>query len=138
MRLLLPVPVSNSNAALTSRHFVIGGGQTKLPSDFKKFLHSSENKKQLISFILREWQQAAYAADLQCRDVYYVCEENCCLLTSVDGKTVSCETVPQLASNHEEADTRIILHCVYAAQTSSAVTVRSPDTDVLVLLVAKC
>ena len=117
---------------------VIGGGQTKLPSDFKKFLHSSENKKQLISFILREWQQAAYAADLQCRDVYYVCEENCCLLTSVDGKTVSCETVPQLASNHEEADTRIILHCVYAAQTSSAVTVRSPDTDVLVLLVAKC
>jgi len=42
-----------------------------------------------------------------------------------------------LVSNHEEADTRIILHCLYASHhsaASSAIVVHSPDTDVFVLL----
>lgn len=43
--------------------------------------------------------------------------------------------VPSLQSNQEEADTRIILHAVAAANSgANNIVVRSPDTDVLVLL----
>ena len=42
-----------------------------------------------------------------------------------------------MCSSHEEADTRIILHCNDAATNSpesSVILVRSPDTDVFILL----
>ena len=43
--------------------------------------------------------------------------------------------VPLLASNQEEADTRLILHCVYSANNSADnIVVCSPDAYVLVLL----
>ena len=42
--------------------------------------------------------------------------------------------VPDLSSNQEEADTRIILHAINAAkQGADTIVVQSPDTDVLVL-----
>ena len=45
------------------------------------------------------------------------------------------DDVSSLASNQEEADTRIVLHAIYAANNGSEkIVVRSPDTDVLVLL----
>ena len=43
--------------------------------------------------------------------------------------------VQQLEARHEEADTRIILHCV-KNQESNCIVVQARDTDVLVLLVA--
>ena len=48
------------------------------------------------------------------------------------------EDIDALKSNHEEADTRMILHAVYAVRDSptSAIVIQSPDTDVLVLCVS--
>ena len=40
--------------------------------------------------------------------------------------------LPTLEAHHEEADTRIILHCIHAPMESIVVSVR--DTDVLVQL----
>ena len=45
----------------------------------------------------------------------------------------TCEDLEELRSNHEEADTRLLLHAKYATQSSSRIIVQSPDTDVLVL-----
>ena len=46
------------------------------------------------------------------------------------------EFVEQLCSNHEEADTHILLHVAYQASLGAKrAVVASPDTDVLVLLV---
>ena len=45
--------------------------------------------------------------------------------------------VPDLFSDHEEADTRLLLHVHQAAQVFSSVTFKSPDTDVMVLSLAK-
>ena len=59
-------------------------------------------------------------------------------LKSIDGKNVVTEEVEKLCSSHEEADTRIMLHCNNVAansQESSVMLVRSPDTDVFILLV---
>lgn len=52
-----------------------------------------------------------------------------------------CEDVPLLNSNHEEADTRMILHAIYAndqfklKEVQGRIIIKSPDTDVLVLAI---
>ncbi|CAH3146412.1 unnamed protein product, partial [Porites lobata] len=61
----------------------------------------------------------------------------CISLKSIDGKNVVTEEVEMLCSSHEEADTRMILHCNDVAANSpesSVILVRFPDTDVFILL----
>jgi len=72
--------------------------------------------------------------------VYFVDEEDCWMLTS-DGRAVTCTLASDLCSDHKEADTRTILHCIHASSTSMSeqttpIVVRSPDTDVLILLLS--
>ena len=43
------------------------------------------------------------------------------------------ETVPSLKSDHEEADTRLLLHARNAVQDGVRIIIQSPDTDVLIL-----
>jgi len=65
--------------------------------------------------------------------------ESCTRLESDDGLTVISTSIKDLFSSQEEADTRIILHCLYSAGTTSdnaSIVVRSPDTDVFVILLA--
>ncbi|GFO43448.1 hypothetical protein PoB_006995300 [Plakobranchus ocellatus] len=64
-------------------------------------------------------------------------EEMCELLTGNQG-SVNFISEPDLYSSHEEADSRIILHCMYASQqpTTERVIVRSPDSDVFLLLLS--
>ncbi|GFO42731.1 hypothetical protein PoB_006923600 [Plakobranchus ocellatus] len=59
----------------------------------------------------------------------------CELLTGNQG-SINSIPVPDLYSSHEEDDSRIILHCMYASQqpTTERVIVRSPDSDVFLLL----
>ena len=119
-----------------SAKFYISGPKTKLPRDFKAFLQNSNNKRQLIKLFLVEWRK--YTRYLQGRTVYFVDEEDCWMLTS-DGHAVTCTLASDLCSDHEEADTRVILHCIHASRMSEQTTpivVRSPDTDVLILLLS--
>ena len=55
---------------------------------------------------------------------------------NVNGNMLQIEPVPELYSNHEEADTRLILHAQHASILQSNVTIRSPDTDVFILMLA--
>ena len=71
------------------------------------------------------------------RKIFIACEETCLLLTSSDGQHTEAAEVVELRSSQEEADTRIVLHCKHmAAELSpdSTIVVRSPDTDVFILL----
>ena len=120
-----------------SVQFLLGGPKTKMPSDFKSFMHNSENKKQLIKVILSEWQTDKYAMQLKGREIFYVVEEECFCLQSFDGVHTTSDAVSTLFSNQEEADSRIVLHCMYECNRSSTHTpiiIRSPDTDVFVIL----
>ena len=47
-----------------------------------------------------------------------------------------CRDDQTLRSNHEEADTRMILHAKHAARANRRLVLQSPDTDVLVLSVS--
>jgi hypothetical protein len=119
--------------------FQIGGSMTVMPKEFTKFLSNAANKKQLIKLILNEWKTDKYAPYLVNRSIYYVIEEDCFCLQSIDGRSVSCLPVNELKSSHEEADTRIVLHVIYASRHMSAedkIVVQSPDTDVFIILLA--
>src|SRR6218665_320732 len=119
--------------------FLIGGSITKIPSDFKSFLLNSQNNKRFIQLFLSAWQTNAYAAALHGRQVLFVCEEQCVCLSSTEGNETVSSPIPELFSLQEEADTRIALHCQHACQQTSTdnnIIVRSPDTDVLVILIS--
>ena len=121
----------------SSPTYLVGGRKTRLPRNFKSFMHNAENKRQLTKFLLAEWQSDRYASRIHHRTVFFVCEKECLCLQSEDGLTVTASPAVDLSSDHEEADTRIILHCLYASHhsaPSSAIVVHSPDTDVFVLL----
>jgi len=120
---------------------MIGGPSTKMPRSLSSFLHNSVNKQQLIQFLLTEWSKSSYGKRLHGQSVFFVCEEKCTQIQSVDGLSVSATEVDELRSTHEEADTRIILHCMYAMKHQNldnehSIVVKSPDTDIFILLLA--
>ena len=98
---------------------------------------NEENKTCLCSFLLQEWKKGKYAPKLQGKHLVFVDERTCISLKSIDGKKVVTEEVEKLCSSHKEVDTRIILHCNDVAANSpesSVMLVRSPDTNVFILL----
>ena len=113
--------------------FLLSWPKTKAPRD----MANDENTTQIIKFLFDEWKKDTYAKKLQGREINFAIAGECYLLSSTDGETVSVTAVKTLFSSQEEADTRIILHCMHISQTTPTTThniVRSPDTDVLVLL----
>jgi len=118
----------------------IGGPNTLVPKDFKLFLCNDENKTQLMVFLLSQWKLDSYAKRLFGRKFFFVCRTECWCLESADGITTSSTLVKALCSTQEEAYTRIVLHCQYADKLLEAgdmcLVVKSPDTDVLVILVS--
>lgn len=96
---------------------------------WRKFLCSPTNKTSLIKFLVEEWKLPQYREMLHGKVVYTTCEETCYRLTENE-----CEEVVELHFTHEEADTRLLLHALHAANAGSkAVVITAEDTDVMVL-----
>ena len=121
--------------------FLLSGPRTKNPRDWKGFMGNDKNKTQLIKLLLEQWKTDKYAAKLVDRSIYYVIGEHVYRLTCDDGMTVSAYPEEELFSSQEEADTRIVLHCLnisISLPEAGSIIVRSPDTDVLILLAKYC
>lgn len=117
--------------------FLLSGPKTRTPKDWKGFMGNDDNKTQLLQLLFDQWKTEKYAKALEGRFVYYVLGEMCYRLTSHDGEIVDVFPDNALFSSQEEADTRIILHCMHIRDTEpdkTTILVRSPDTDVMVLL----
>lgn len=101
---------------------------TMIPRHWKDFLHVDENKTELFTFLSQR---------IACLST----GEKCIYVT--DGTNVLCSKTDADLSNlapcsHEEADTRLLLHVADAVQKGSRkVCVRTVDTDVVVLALAK-
>ena len=111
---------------------IIKRGSTKVLQDF---LCNEENKKQLICLLLKEWSDDCYAPRIGNRNIYFVCEEECSKLEA-DSSKVKCTKIANLGTSQEEMDTKVVLHMIYAADSHhySAILVRSPDSDIFILL----
>ncbi len=80
-----------------------------------QFLADSSNKDELFKFLSTEATKASSFPD--CKDVYLT--SGACVVHIGPGD----EMVEQ--SNHEEADTRIVLHVIAALEISSSILIRT-------------
>ena len=119
----------------TIRVHILSSSQ-KLPIQWKKFLSNSSNKENLLHFLAEEWSRQEYVATrlTSGKSLFVTDRAECYRLTRSEEGQVCQEAVPALQSNHEEADTRLVLHAAHAGNGGhSHVVIKSPDTDVAIL-----
>ena len=99
-------------------------GQTKLPGKWMDFLCDSEIKKELFAFITSKVAEFTFQLG---KAVYITSGESVVSVWSGNPGMLEC--------NHEEADTRIVVHIVHALQQGmKRIEVRTVDTDVIAIL----
>jgi len=99
--------------------------EVPLPANWNDFLALSENKRDLAAFLSEELVRAAPSG----RTVVVAGS------SAMEVKASNSEIdVSMLRSDHEEADTRVILHCIHSAADHIVVLAR--DTDIAILLLA--
>jgi hypothetical protein len=112
----------------------ISRADQKAPKQFKKYLASGKNKELLATVLFAQWRDCD-AHLLDGIELYVSHEAECHRLAVVDGR-VMVTAILELSCDHEEADTRMVLHAKHASTSYNNVAIKSPDTHVLVLLVA--
>ena len=120
----------------TETTFKITGPDQRCPRDLNQALKSSSFKTEFVHFLADEWTKEPYAAILVGHKLYLALESVCYKYEVINAAIVRDE-MPTYASQHEEADTRMIFHLanIFEESPDVNVVVRSNDTDVLILLV---
>ena len=108
----------------------IYGGHQHVPRQWKKFLAVADNKTALLQFIFDSWSKEE--SDVK---IYTTFDVKCKKLMVGNQSE---ELVPSLECDHEEADTRLLLHALHASSTCDNIIICSPDTDVAVITLALC
>lgn len=97
-------------------------------ASLSRSIEATNCRPRAVKFLVLKWKTEAFRGRLGNRTMYVTTEDQC---WRVDAAT--CEPVPELPCNHEEADTRTVAHALHARGTC---VIYSDDTDVLVLLLA--
>ena len=115
----------------SSEKLVIGDKLTNKPADWKNFLMNSQNKSQIVDVMNKVWGSDTFAPKLVMRKVVSVAQDHCHSLQSDDGIIVKKTKVPELYSDQEETNTRIVLCCAYVQEQGyDTVRIGSPDSDI--------
>ena len=98
-------------------------------------LSKSENKSSLLSYLCEKWDNDEEAGPQLEKDLKLFLAGGFRDATkSVLLTNGSISLVPELESNQEEADTRLLLHAVYATRVGTKrIVVLANDTDVVIL-----
>ena len=108
-------------------NFIIGS--TKI-TQWGTFLSNNKNKLQLIRLLVsRRKRQCSATRESK---IYVSFNEKCVCIQS----NGLCGPAQALGCNHEEADTRILLHANHICQSTENVVIYTPDTDVLLIAIA--
>lgn len=111
------------------------GPHQKVPRQFKKFLSNGKNKDAFVEFFFQHLQDIEGLPALLGEVQFFVTHGKLChqVGNSTNGG-VQIEECPELSTDHEEADTRLLLHAKHASSHCNHVIVYSPDTDVFILM----
>ena len=85
----------------TSQKLVIRSPTVQIPSDFQSFLNNGDNKERLFEIMEEVWSACIH---LLGHRVVFFARASICTKIDENGST----TVDELASNHEEADTKVM------------------------------
>lgn len=105
-------------------------------------LRNRENKTRLVELIFEYIEKNAESCfeKLGSKQIVLSSEERCVTITSSDSGDITVELNTDLLSNHDEGDTKVVLHAnaILLDDPDTMVTIRSPsgDTDIVVLAVA--
>ena len=105
----------------------IEGKYVPFPTDMNNFLAHPDNKADLTNFLSQHLIANAPADKMKVTGGGFREEDR------VEASTPDID-LECLEANHEEADTRVIVHCI--GSQSSAIVVAAHDTDILLLLMA--
>ena len=106
------------------------------PKQWKKFLSHGQNKEALTRFLDESWALEMMSDSTIQLEVYLCSGLNVHRFTWSEAGPPNVETVHDLQCDHEEADTRLILHAQHAARANHQhVIIKSPDTDVAVICI---
>ena len=120
----------------TSCKLLVGGPKTKKPVDWKEFLKNSDNKQRFIEILLEVWSSDQLASKLQDKKVTLICGGKAFEISCVNQVVQETER-PDIESDQEETDTRVILYCFQAKRDGfENVVVRTPDTDIFFILLS--
>jgi hypothetical protein len=96
---------------------------------WRRLLRCSASKTALTRFLADEWMTPTYLAKLDDVEMYVTYDDQCIKLTNR-------ARYPALATTHEEADCRLLLHAKHASHDFGTIIIASEDTDVLILCLA--
>lgn len=97
---------------------------------WRKLLSSPSNKTSLTKFLGEDWKGPKQRQKLKDKVLYVPCEQFCFKITQEQW-----DEAKELESSQEEADTRLLLHALHAAESGKykAIVITAEDTDVLIL-----
>ena len=99
-------------------------GSAKIPGNWQQFLKNDDNKKELFCFLAKKIIEEHFP-------------ENKNIYITADNKVNHVGDGPPMDEcNHEEADTRVLIHILHALQFSPLGMVFTGDTDVVVILLS--
>ena len=95
---------------------------------WKIFLSSNENKNALFRFIVAEWKKENYRLTIGSKSIFVTDGEK---VFKINEDAVI--AIPELESNHEDADTRMMLHAQHASQHFQKILISIPETNVFII-----
>lgn len=118
--------------AQSGQQYKIMSPDQKVPVLWKRFLSSGKNKQALQVFLAENLAQTPGDLELT---VVVALTSSVQRLQLLPNKPTAVSQLPDLTSDHEEADTRLVLHANHCATVDKyeKVVIWSPDTDVAVI-----
>ena len=116
--------IASESRGQSVRKWVVAAGT--LPANWQSFLRCDRNKVELFEFLA----QQVTAKVIQDKELLTTYNEDVISALLFDKEELS-------PCNHEEADTRMLLHAAHASrQGHSKIMIRTVDTDVVILAIA--
>ena len=112
-----------------SSNIIVRSHKSKIPRDFKGFLKNGDNKTRLTELVgeVLSINKTKVLDMLRTKEIFFSTFNDCKRITAD-----SISTEDRLVSNQEEADTKVLLHCLHSLTCNQEknVIVRSPSGDV--------
>ena len=105
------------------------------PTQWKKFLSNGKNKEALVEFLFTVWSETDVTTITDDISIY-IAHGPVCHRLHIHDSTLSVHVVEELVCNHEEGDTRVLLHANHASSMHPNIVIHSPDTDVAVIAIS--
>ncbi|KXJ20012.1 hypothetical protein AC249_AIPGENE15286 [Exaiptasia diaphana] len=105
---------------------------TPVPKQWSKYMSNPLNKKNLAEFLCNSLKESMKEKLLHTQTVVLAggFSDGKEAVRVTQGREVS---IAELQSDHEEADTRLLLHAKHAAVSHPRIVIQSPDTDVVLI-----